>query len=291
MSDFKYYYNCRDDAKLRAAFHAVSKRVFRVDFERWYQTGLWPDNYDAIVVLDGDTPVAGIGVYETPLYVDGRMIKAAQLGCVGVHPDYRKRGLSRLLMEAVFKKYRERVDFIYLFTGQDNRDFYPLFGFQKHPMQHISINTEGMNACGTARLLDMNEKADFDLLMHVARSRYERDNPIGIRDFSAVLAWRVLSMANEQKYYLPEQDAIVISRSKQAVIEIVDVISIRPMSFSAVWNAVGNVAATSCTIRFTPDFIDAPEYCIVDEPYLIFYGLPLLELPHTPYFFTQSQYV
>jgi len=291
MSDFKYYYNCRDDARLRAAFHAVSQRVFRVDFERWYQTGLWPDNYDAIVVMAGETVVAGIGVYETPLYVDGRMIKAAQLGCVGVHPDYRKRGLSRLLMEAVFKKYRQRVDFIYLFTGQDNREFYPLFGFKKHPMQQFSLSTVGLNASGTARLLDMNEKTDFELLLKGARNRYERDNPIGIRDFSGVLAWRVLGMGIEQKHYLPEQDAIVISRTKDGVLDIVDVISARPLSFAAVWDAVGNAAATSCTIRFTPDFTDNPQYRISDEPYLIFYGTPAIELPKTPYFFAQSQYV
>ena len=291
MSDYKYCYNCRDDAKLRAAFHSVSQRVFRVDFERWYQTGLWPDNYDAIVVLDGDTPVAGIGVYETLLYIDGRVIKAAQLGCVGVHPDYRKRGLSRLLMEAVFKRYRDRVDFIYLFTGQDNRDFYPLFGFKNHPMQQFSINTVCMNASAAARLLDMNEQADFELLLKVARSRYERDNPIGIRDFSGVLAWRVLGMANEQKHYLPEQDAIVISRNKENTIEIVDVISSRSLSFAEVWNAVGKPAATSCTIRFTPDFTDSPQCHIIDEPYLIFYGTPAIELPKTPYFFAQSQYV
>ena len=60
---------------------------------------------------------------------------------VGVHPDYRKRGLSRILMEAVFSKYRERVDFIYLFTGQNNREFYPIFGFSEHPMQQFSLDT------------------------------------------------------------------------------------------------------------------------------------------------------
>ena len=52
-----------------------------------------------------------------------------QLGTVMTHPDYRKKGLSRVLTNKAIADYREKCDLIYLFANSSVLNFYPKFGF------------------------------------------------------------------------------------------------------------------------------------------------------------------
>ncbi len=119
----------RDDPVLRESFFTLARQTFDLDFAPWYQEGGWKDQYiPHALVLDRQV-VANVSVNTIDFLLDGIRRTYVQLGTVMTHPDFRGRGLSRFLMEAVLQAWRDRCDCLYLFANDTVLDFYPKFGF------------------------------------------------------------------------------------------------------------------------------------------------------------------
>jgi predicted GNAT family acetyltransferase len=54
----------------------------------------------------------------------GKEYQAIQIGTVMTHPDYRKKGLAKKLIEHITAIYEKQSDFIYLFANKTVLDFY-----------------------------------------------------------------------------------------------------------------------------------------------------------------------
>ena len=119
----------RADKQLRDSFNRLAEQTFGLNFEGWYQNGFWGDNYDPhSIVLDGEV-VANVSVNRTDLLVAGKRYQILQLGTVMTDPEYRGRGLSRAIMEAIEPDLAS-ADGVYLFGNDGVVDFYPKFGFR-----------------------------------------------------------------------------------------------------------------------------------------------------------------
>lgn len=120
----------RNDKVLVESFYALAEDTFGLQLKAWADAGFWTSSYKCFAFVDDGKVVANVSGSTVTLFIDGKNVKAVQIGTVMTHPSYRGRGLSRQLMHTLLGHYDE-VDLFYLFANSTVLDFYPKFGFEK----------------------------------------------------------------------------------------------------------------------------------------------------------------
>ena len=123
--------NYRDNASLRESFNKLANSIFSLNFEDWYQNGLWTDKYNPYSIIKDGEVIANVSVNQTDLIFDGNIKHFLQLGTVMTKEDFRNQGLIREIMAAIDADYQGKTDGVYLFANDNVLDFYPKFGFEK----------------------------------------------------------------------------------------------------------------------------------------------------------------
>ncbi|GIP11098.1 hypothetical protein J1TS5_32680 [Paenibacillus macerans] len=100
----------KNRVEYRASFNRLSKLVFSIDFEAWYQKGAWDDRYICHSIVSGDQIIANVSVSKMDLFINGESKWALQIGTVMTHPEHRGKGLSKQLMEYVLDAYEDTCD-------------------------------------------------------------------------------------------------------------------------------------------------------------------------------------
>lgn len=93
-----YIKNCQHDDILRPSYFAFTQEVFGFDLAAWRDAGHWDERYVPHSLIDHGRVVANVSATLMSLQVRGKDIYAVQLGSVGVLPEYRGRGLARMLI-------------------------------------------------------------------------------------------------------------------------------------------------------------------------------------------------
>ena len=139
---YKLEKNVRDTAPVRNAFNALAMQTFQLSFEGWYENGCWSQRYQPYTLMDGGTAAANVSVNLMKTRWNGQIKNYIQLGTVMTHPAYRNQGLSRYLIEEIFRDWEERCDGFYLFANETVLDFYPRFGFRRAAFRLPLLRTE-----------------------------------------------------------------------------------------------------------------------------------------------------
>ena len=157
------------------AFNDLAVKVFGLSFEQWYKSGYWKDKYFPYTYFDGEKAVANVSASKIHTIIDGKPKLYIQIGTVMTDPDYRNRGLSRKLMNEVFKDFKDNCDGIYLYGNDTVLDFYPKFGFITATEYQY---TKPISAAPKDFVkLDVSSKNNLDLLEHY----YNQGNPFSAR--------------------------------------------------------------------------------------------------------------
>ena len=120
----------RNNSALRASFNELARKTFGIDFEPWYQRGFWTDRYDPYSVVENGRIIANVSVNHMDMRILGERKRLIQLGTVMTDPQYRNRGLIRMLMEQIQQEFAD-ADGMFLFANDSVLEFYPKFGFRK----------------------------------------------------------------------------------------------------------------------------------------------------------------
>lgn len=102
----------------RAPFNQLSKEVFGLDFEPWYQQGGWDSRYEPFTFYVGAKAVANVSITKVNLKVDDVEVKGIQVGTVMTDPSYRRLGLSKALFERIFVAYPP-TDYLYFLAADE----------------------------------------------------------------------------------------------------------------------------------------------------------------------------
>ena len=150
----------------------ATKETWGFSFERWYQNGFWPDSCMPYSLFDLQKMVSHVTATIFTFALEGKTLKALQLGTVMTDPDYRGRGLSRWLIDRVLEDFEQQVDFVFLYANDSVLDFYPKFGFKRAPeffavaewtdKDRIAANKADV------RKLDVTQQQDQQILMRIA---------------------------------------------------------------------------------------------------------------------------
>ena len=207
----------RSDKQLRDSFNRLAEQTFGLNFEGWYCSGFWGDNYDPhSVVIDGEV-VSNVSVNRTDLVFGGKRYRILQLGTVMTAPEYRGRGLNRAIMEYIGREYAD-VDGIYLFANDTVVDYYPRFGFRSGREMAYRKEVTASDTCRAEQVL-MDGPAAWDRLARaMEKSTFREGCPMV--DNPGLIFFYVSQFMQEAVYHIPHLDAWVIAEQEEGVLTI-----------------------------------------------------------------------
>ena len=251
VSDYKHIKTYKE------SFNELAKKVFGIDFKKWYEEGCWNENYICYSFIHGEQVIANASISKMTVVSNGIEYKAIQVGTVMTQPDYRNQGLSGELMNHIIEKYEKETDFIYLFANKTVLDFYKKFGFEKVQESSFSLYVSDFSKqkvqAGTLRQLATENTSDLQLMKEFAKKRIPVSSKLGIRNNEHLLMFYFLLVFNDAIFYIEEEDVIVIFKEEDAHLHIYDVISNKNFELDSILNYIISDETKLIHFYFTPD--------------------------------------
>lgn len=141
LNNEEYFYmtNIKDNDKIRKSFNELAKQTYGLSFERWHQLGYWNNKYIPHVLLKDGCVVSSISVNIIDMKHGDRIHRCIQLGTVMTDDKYRKKGLSKYIINQIIDEWKDKCEHIYLYGNDDVVNFYPKFGFVKYDEYQYSM--------------------------------------------------------------------------------------------------------------------------------------------------------
>ena len=205
--NYHFCSNIKENDTLRRSFNELTAKIFGFDFTDWYDAGQWREEYKPHCLLDGDRVIANVSVNFMLFELDGVQKNYIQIGTVMTDPEYRGKGLSRMLMEKVLSTYQP--DGFYLFANDSVLDFYPKFGFT--PIMEYRCRRD----CKVAVPYEMQklDPNDPQIPAMIEQSFENPDETTSFRmngNLSLYQFW-LADGYHEMLYFLPETDSLIVA--------------------------------------------------------------------------------
>lgn len=255
-------HNYKHIDKYRLSFNNLAQRTFNIDFEKWYQFGLWNDRYICYSYAEGDNIVSNISVNIMELIINGQRKSAVQIGTVMTDPNYRGRGLATSLMNIVLKEYEDKCELVFLFPNVEVLGFYLKFGFTSLQESILSkkVNIIKGNR-SNIRKLDVSIEEDLSILTKLASKRIPNSNSFGADKADHILTWYAVNVFPQNIYYLEDKEIIVIFDTEDEILNLYDVISKSEVDLDEIVNQFSDYEIKKVIFHFTPysKYIDEQE--------------------------------
>ncbi len=244
-----------EDPELREMFYDFINVIFPgLDFKRWHELGFWTSDYVPHAILENGRIVSNIGVSRQKVLIHGEERIGIQIGAVGTTPDYRGKGLSRILMEHVLEKYGEIADLFFLYADEDVLDFYPKFGFRRCDGTIFEAESNLPIPAYSARKLSLDKPSDLELMRDMIDRRLDLTRLFGARDYGHITFWHLINVFPDRVHYVEEDDAILISSEKDGVVNVWEVIHTNPVDLLSVLpKAIASDRITRIRYHLPPD--------------------------------------
>lgn len=241
--------NYRDNKELRESFNKLAEATFGLNFEGWYQTGYWGDNYNPYsIVIDGEV-VSNVSVNKTNMLVNGEIKHFIQLGTVMTSESYRNRGYIRMIMNEILSDYSEIVDGMYLFANDSVCEFYPKFGFVKSKEYYHTKKVNNVDESNMRKCVMDNPEA-WKQLERVMEQNAFRGN-FDMVENNGLIMFYVTQFMNEDVYYHEESDTFVVMDVEERSVFIHNIFSTTLNKMDDVLKLLGK-EIDSVTLGFTP---------------------------------------
>lgn len=254
MEDLKFISNYKHDKTLRQSFNQLASLTFGIDFERWYSLNLWKGEYRCYSFAHNNQVVSNVSASRLDLLINNSHCTAVQIGTVMTHPDYRKKGLAKKLLNTVIEEYKNKSDIIYLFPEDDAMDLYNKFGFTPANDYIFSIDADFSPEVSDSRCLSITDSNDLKLIKSLNSKRVLS----GIFDTieSNILIWYCTYAFRDYIHYFPDRDIIIIYKREGENLHIFDIISCSETALSDLLPAISAKETKKAFFYFTPFFHD-----------------------------------
>ena len=228
-------------------------------FLEWWEKGFWTDDYKPFSILDSGKIISNVSAYRMDVIIENQSYKAVQIGAVGTLPDYRKQGLSRVLMEYVLSKYENDVDLFLLFANESVLEFYPRFGFRKIREKIFLLDKDMPQINFSARKLNLQISRDYKLLLDLINQRNDITRKFGAKNYGSITMWHIFNNYKNNLFYLEEEDAVIIKTEKRNEMYIREIIFRKPFDvLPALSKTIESEQIEKIHYYFPPDKIRFP---------------------------------
>lgn len=204
-------------------FQFISVIFPSISFSEWHEKGFWTDKYIPVSLLNDDRIVSSASIALMDIIINDNKYKAAQIGAVGTLPEYRRQGLSRQLMEHILDRYKEKVDFFFLYANDMVLNFYPKFGLRNVKENiFISESIPSREKSGV-RKLNITKSEDYSLLLDLLQNRKPITKIFGAENYSFITMWHILNLYRKNIFYLEEVNAIFVKKESGDTLHILEI--------------------------------------------------------------------
>ncbi len=264
MQSPEFIKNYQSNDNQRLDFNRLVVETFDIDFENWFQGGHWNDRYICYAYWDNKI-ISNASLNLMDLIIHDSPVNAVQIGTVMTHPDYRGKGLVSALINRIIHDYTAVTDLFYLFCEPELASFYQRFGFKEIQQSSFiaDINTvESHNS--QIRKLDFSKTDDRELAKRLIRKRTPLSSTFGVRNAEHIISWYTYNMLNNNFYYCPAEDIILVFEKKENAVHLFDIISAHSIKFEQIKNYISGPQINKVEFHFTPDRLDVQ--CKTEPP-------------------------
>jgi GNAT superfamily N-acetyltransferase len=240
----------QETPEYRAGLNQLAKQTFGLDFEGWYRRGYWTCRYCPYSLVHNDRIVANVSVSPLEFTALGKVYRTLQIGTVMTDPDYRGKGLSRVLIEHIMKEHREKYDLIYLYANASVKEFYPRFGFEKAE-EYIYSKTYVRKSLHHFKKLDGGLKKDQELLLRLLQNNTVSAK-YALMDNEYLRMFHLTSYLAECIYYCEELDLAAVVEYGDSDMYVNDIFSTRAFSLEDVISSLLDQPERRVMFGFTP---------------------------------------
>ena len=218
--------------------------------------------------------VSHVGVIPLPLVIAGRAERVGSVHAVATHPDHRRKGYYRALMEEAIADRAERFETLILTT--ENPEYYEPFGFRVLREHRFRAAGGAGGREDALRPLDPGDAADLALLRRLVETRAPVSRVLGAGGAKAVF---LFNEGRRPLLYCEELDALLCMERDGPRLLLHDVVAPDPPNLEEILKRIpGPVEET--VLHFAPDRI-APGAAA--EPHLYDFGGPSYLMARGPF--------
>lgn len=204
-------------------FQFISVIFLSISFSEWHEKGFWTDKYIPVSLLNDDRIVSSASIALMDIIINDNKFKAAQIGVVGTLPEYRNQGLSRQLMEHILDRYKEKVDFFFLYANDMVLNFYPKFGLRNVKENIFISESIPLREKSGVRKLNITKSEDYSLLLDLLQNRKPITKIFGADNYSFITMWHILNLYRKNIFYLEEINAIFVKKESGDTLHILEI--------------------------------------------------------------------
>ncbi len=244
-------------ARLFALMESCFPGISRVKEQAAALGAPWEAASTPFVYVQDDLAVTHIGVLEIPLVVMGQAVTVAGIHGVCTHPELRRRGHYRHVMEEVLEYCSDRYRTLMLTTEQP--ELYEPFGFRV--LQEHIFRTPWASA-GRAdgfRLLDTRDPDDVRLLHGLLATREPVSDIVGVVREKAIFCF---NEGSRPLHYADDLDLVVCMETDRTRLRLIDIVAPRMHPLSAVLERM-RLPINEVEICFSPDRLDVSAQAVL----------------------------
>jgi GNAT superfamily N-acetyltransferase len=245
----------------RQSFNKLSNKIFGIDFKKWYELGLWKDNYICYSYFEKDLMVSNVSVCKMDLLFNNKRFKGLQIGTVMTEKSYRNKGLATKLINYVLNEYKDFYDVIFLFTYKNKQNFYCDFGFRETENFFYSLNSYILSLNDKKhRNLCLKNKEDYKLLVNMINNKKKEVQLFYIDNCENIFLWHMINIFSKDIFYIDELDVIIIFRKNDFEIDIFYIIYKIYVPLKTILSYIINENIKTIKLHFTPENLDELDF-------------------------------
>lgn len=229
--------NYKDNKDLRDSFNALAEKTFGLNFEGWYQTGFWREDYTPYSVVIDNKVVVNVSVNNTPILWNGEVKNLIQLGTVMTDEQYRNQGFISKIMSEIDMDYANKTDGMYLFANDSVLELYPKFGFHKEIEYGYSAKVDNSSENEMIQII-MDNKTSWDELEKAMKNN-KFISEFNIVNNEGLIMFYVTQFMQENVYYCERLKTYVIAEIENDEVLIHNIFSQNNVTLDEVISAFG----------------------------------------------------
>ena len=241
---YTFYNNIYEHKDIFKSFNHMANTTFGISFE---QVG---GDYEPHVLTIDSKVCANVSVNQIPFLYEGKERLYIQLGTVLTDPEYRGKGLSRVLMESILEYWKDKADAIYLFANDSVVQFYPKFGFESQIEYEYEWKAIRRNPISITKL-DMSKAESI----HIANEAYVHANPyskLSMVKNVTLFDFYVQRIFKDFIYYIEEYESLVIGEYDGTTFLCYDIFGKQKATLEEILAAMCKTNTERVHLCFTP---------------------------------------
>lgn len=256
--------NYRENDNLRNSFNSLAENTFGINFENWYKSGYWKDEYIPYSIVKDNKVVANVSVNIIDTVIEGEERRFIQLGTVMTDKDYRKKGLSRFLIEKIIKEWEDKSYLIYLYANDSVTEFYPKFGFEVNNEYKYSLSNLKEKAKSEVVKLNIEDTKDKNLFANLINNRTQLYK-LNVKNNLSLIMFYCQDFMKDNIYYIKKYNAAVVCEYDEDTLYLHEIFVDNEINIDDLINALVTDKVKKVVLGFTPSTISSYEESVVDE--------------------------